>query len=65
LLACYTSWQQDSAKGHLFIADLRTNTRYDECEADDVAEIRWSEDGAKAYAVSKDGMAYIYEPDVL
>ena len=65
LLACYTSWQQDSAKGHLFIADLRTNTRYDECEADGVVEIRWSEDGAKAYAVSKDGMAYIYEPDFL
>lgn len=63
LLACYTSWQQNSAKGHLFIADLRSNSRYDECEAEGVAEICWSEDGAKAYAVSKDGMAYIYEPD--
>jgi hypothetical protein len=65
LLACYTSWRKDSAKGHLFIADLRTNTRYDECEAEGVAEICWSEDGAKAYAVSKDGMAYIYEPEFL
>lgn len=65
LLACYTSWQKESAKGHLFLADLRTGSRYDECEADGVVEIRWSEDGSKAYAVSKDGMAYIYEPELL
>jgi hypothetical protein len=65
LLACYTSWQKDAAKGHLFIADLRTNTRYDQCEAEGVAEITWSEDGSRAYAVSKDGMAYIYEPEIL
>jgi WD40 repeat protein len=65
LVACYISWLKDSAKGRLFIADLRSGARYDECEADGVSEIRWSENGARAYAVAKDGMAYIYEPDVL
>jgi hypothetical protein len=65
LLACYTSWRKESAKGHLFLVDLRNGSRYDECEADGVVEVRWSEDGAKAYAVSKDGMAYIYEPEFL
>jgi hypothetical protein len=65
LLGCYTSWRKESAKGHLFIVDLRSGSLHDDCEADGVAEIRWSEDGSKAYAVSKDGMAYIYEPDFL
>ena len=43
--------------------DLRNGTRFDECEAEGVAEVRWSEDGSKAYAIAKDGMGYIYEPE--
>jgi WD40 repeat protein len=63
LLVCFTSWRKESVKGRLFIFDLRNGTRYDECEADGVAEVRWSKDGSKAYAIAKDGMAYIYEPE--
>ncbi|MGA8034796.1 MAG: hypothetical protein WA823_14675 [Candidatus Acidiferrales bacterium] len=63
LLVCFTSWRKESAKGRLFVIDLRNGTRYDECEADGVAEVRWSEDGSKAYAIAKDGMGYLYEPE--
>lgn len=66
VVACFTSWrQQESAKGRLFVVDLRTGGSFDECEAEGIAEIRWSEDGARAYAVTKNGTAYIYEPEVL
>jgi hypothetical protein len=27
--------------------------------------LRWSADGTKAYAVTQDGLAYIYEPPLL
>ena len=63
LLVCFTSWRKESAKGRLFVFDLRNGTRFDECEAEGVAEVRWSEDGSKAYAIAKDGMGYIYEPE--
>jgi hypothetical protein len=63
-VAGFASWRKESAKGRLFVADLRTGARYDECEAEGVVEMRWSEDGARAYAVTKSGGAYIYEPEI-
>jgi len=45
--------------------DLSRSTVFDEYPAEGVADLRWSGDGAKAYAVTRDGMAYIYEPPLI
>jgi hypothetical protein len=37
----------------------------DEYAAEGVVNLRWSTDGAKAYAATLHGMAYIYEPTLL
>jgi hypothetical protein len=34
---------------------------FDEYAAEGVVDLRWSRDGSKAYAVTADGLAYIYE----
>ena len=63
LVACHASWRKDSAHGQLFIANIETGERYDVHEADGIVELRWSEDGKRAYAVAKDGNAYLYAPE--
>jgi WD40 repeat protein len=65
LCVCFSSWLKNSAKGRLFLADLSTGTAFDEYPAEGVVEVRWSHDGSKAYAVTRDGMAYIYEPPLI
>jgi WD40 repeat protein len=65
LCLCYSSWLRNSAKGRLFLVDLNSKTIFDEYAADGVADLRWSQDGAKAYAMTSDGMAYIYEPPLI
>ncbi len=62
---CFSSWVKESARGQLFAVDLTTGKVFDKCAADGVAEMRWSDDGTKAYAVAKDGAVYIYEPAAL
>jgi len=62
---CFSSWLRNSAKGRLFIADLNQLRVFDEYAADGVVDLRWSLDGSKAYAVTADGLAYIYEPPLL
>ena len=59
---CFTSWVKDSPTGRLFLLDLNRMSVYDEHPAEGVSHMRWSADGSKAYAISRDGLAYIYEP---
>jgi hypothetical protein len=63
LIACHASWRKDSAHGQLFIANIETGERYDVHDADGIVELRWSEDGKRAYGVAKDGNAYLYAPE--
>jgi len=65
LCVCFSSWLKNSAKGRLFLADLNRQTVFDEYAAVGVMVLRWSLDGSKAYAVTRDGMAYIYEPPLI
>ena len=62
---CFSSWLRNSAKGRLFLVDLKNLTVFDEYAAEGVVDLRWSLDGSKAYAVTTDGLAYIYEPPLL
>jgi WD40 repeat protein len=65
LCLCFSSWLKNSAKGRVFLADLNRLTVLDEHTASGIADLRWSLDGTKAYAVTSDGLAYIYEPPIL
>jgi len=65
LCLCFSSWLKNSAKGRLFLVDLSRLTVFDEYAAEGVVNIRWSLDGSKAYAVTADGLAYIYDPPLL
>ena len=65
LCICYSSWLKNSAKGRLFIVDLDRQTMFDEYAAEGIVDLRWSVDGSKAYAMTRDGMAYIYEPPLI
>ncbi len=62
LCVCFSSWLRSSAKGRLFLFDLDTMDVLDEHPAENVADLRWSCDGSKAYAVTRDGLAYTYDP---
>jgi WD40 repeat protein len=62
---CFSSWLKNSAKGQLFLVDLNSMSVYDEHAAEGIVHVRWSADGSKAYAVSQDGLAYIYEPPLI
>jgi hypothetical protein len=65
LCLCYSSWLKNSAKGRLFLVDLHRLKIFDEYAAEGVVSLRWSLDGTKAYAVTSDGLAYLYEPPLL
>ena len=65
LCLCFSSWLKNSAKGRLFLVDLNRLQVFDEYAAEGVVDIRWSLDGSKAYAVTADGLAYIYDPPLL
>jgi WD40 repeat protein len=62
---CFSSWLKNSAKGRLFLVDLNRLKIFDEYAAEGVVDLRWSLDGSKAYAVTSDGLAYVYEPPLL
>ena len=62
LCVCFSSLLKNSAKGRLFLVDLDTMETLDEHPAEDVADLRWSADASKAYAVTRDGLAFTYEP---
>jgi WD40 repeat protein len=62
LCVCFSSWLKNSAKGRLFLVDLDTMETLDEHPAENVTDLRWSSDASKAYAVTRDGLAYTYEP---
>jgi WD40 repeat protein len=61
----FSSWLRSSAKGRLFLADMNRITVFDEYPAEGILDLRWSQDGSKAYAITTDGLAYIYEPELL
>jgi WD40 repeat protein len=65
LCLCFSSWLKNSAKGRLFLADLNTFSVDDEYAAEGLVDLCWSVDGSKAYAVTADGLAYIYEPPLV
>jgi WD40 repeat protein len=62
LFVCFSSWLKNSAKGRLFLVDLDTMDVLDEHPAENVVDLRWSHDGSRAYAVTRDGFAYTYDP---
>lgn len=61
LCAFYNSWSKNSAAARIFIVDLQRNSVIDECRADGIADIRWSDDGRTLYCVARDGMAYLFD----
>ena len=61
----FSSWLKNSAKGRLFLVDLERMEVFDEHPAEGIAGLRWSADGSKAYALTREGLAYIYEPPLL
>ncbi|MGA8074378.1 MAG: WD40 repeat domain-containing protein [Candidatus Acidiferrales bacterium] len=61
ICACYSSWLKDSENGRLFITEARTGRIVDECDAEGVVDLCWSVDGERVYAVTRDGLAYIYD----
>ena len=65
LCLCFSSWLKNSAKGRLFVVDLNTLEIVDEHAAENVASLRWNGEGTKAYAVTRDGMGYIYESPLI
>jgi WD40 repeat protein len=65
LCLLFSSWLRNSAKGRVFVVDLNTLTVFDEYAAEGVVDLRWGLDGSKAYAVTADGLAYIYESPLL
>ncbi len=65
LAACFCSWLKNSAKGRLFLADLSDGTVLDECPAEGVVDLRWSGEGTKLYAVTQNGLAYLYDKPLL
>jgi WD40 repeat protein len=65
LCVCFSSWLKNSATGRLYLFDLGRMEILDECAAEGIAALRWSGDGSKAYAMTEDGLAYIYESPVL
>lgn len=62
---CFSSWVKGSSRGRLFLVDMKRLTVYDEREAEDIDDLRWSLDGTKAFAITRDGVAYVYEPSVI
>jgi WD40 repeat protein len=62
LCLCFSSWVKGSAQGRLFLVDTNRLTVYDDLDADDIGDLRWSADGKKAFAVARNGFAHIYEP---
>jgi hypothetical protein len=65
LCLCFSSWLKNSAKGRLFLVDLKKLTVFDEYAAEGVVDLRWNLDGSKAFAITESGMAYIYDPPLL
>ena len=61
LCGFYNSWLKSSAAGRIFVADLQRNAVIDECRAEGIGDIRWSNDGRTFYAVSRDGTAYLFD----
>ena len=65
LCVCFSSWVKGSSQGRLFLVDMNRLSVYDEREAEDIGDLRWSLDGTKAFAIARDGIAYVYEPSVI
>jgi hypothetical protein len=61
----FSAWLKNSAKGRIFVADLNRLIAFDEYPAEGIVDLRWNVDGSKAYAVTAEGLAYIYEPSLL
>jgi len=61
LCAFYNSWLKNSAAGRIFIADLQRNEVIDECHAEGIADVKWSNDGRTLYCVALDGVAYLFD----
>ena len=65
LCICFNSWLKNSATGRLFLADLNRQVIFDQRTADGVVDLCWSADGTKAFAITQDGLGYVYEPPLL
>ena len=61
----FSAWLKNSAKGRLFLVDMNRMVVFDEYPAEGVLDMRWSDDGSKAYAANADGLVYLYEPEIL
>jgi hypothetical protein len=58
---CYSSWLKNSSKGRVFLADMSDGRVIDACDAEGVIDVCWSLEGDRAYAITRDGLAYIFE----
>lgn len=65
LCLCFSSWLKNSAKGRLCLVDLNRLRVFDEYPAEGVVDLRWNLDGSKAFAMTENGMAFIYEPPLV
>jgi WD40 repeat protein len=61
----FSSWLRSSAKGRLFLVDMNRINVFDEYPAEGILDLCWSIDGSKAYAITNEGLAYLYEPELL
>jgi WD40 repeat protein len=57
----FSSWAKGASQGRIFLADMNRLVAYDEREAGDIGDLRWSQDGTKAFAITRDGIGYVYE----
>jgi WD40 repeat protein len=64
ICVCYSSWLKNSADGRLRVFDFNRQEILDECAAEGIVALRWSGNGSKAYALTTDGFAYIYESPI-
>jgi len=61
LCASYSWWLRNTSKGRLSIIDLRNGHVVDECSAEGIIDLCWSENGRKVYAATNEGWVYIFQ----
>jgi WD40 repeat protein len=60
LCASYSWWLRNSSKGRLSIVDLRNGRVVDECSAEGIIDLCWSQNGRKVYAATSEGWIYVF-----
>jgi WD40 repeat protein len=61
LCASYSWWLRNTSKGRLSIIDVRNGQVVDECSAEGIIDLCWSENGRKVYAATNEGWVYVFQ----